>query len=725
MLVGSKKLFGADPEPRIIAVEWEGGRGGDALGQGNLGNGVRIFSRQSDTGLTEARRETWRPFFWSTIPSKNSVPLEGNLALRYLVQCESWEELEKIRRDPAENFILSDPVQQYLTVSGKTLFKEMNWSALRRLQLRVSRVTKSTVSTPLLGIGISDQTGWQKFLEISAESRPEDERAALEALNQIIAERDPDVLEGHNLLRIDLPYLMERARKVGCTLKWGRDGSMPRTRLSRLQIAEKTIQFNRFSVQGRHILDTWILAQFYDVGTRDLEGLDLSTVAAHFGISHKKPAEVICRSPEFLKQETLNETREIRAIADLLGPSYFIQTQIFPMTFQEVMLRGNATRIDSLFLREYLRCQYSIPQLPEPEPFEGGYADIFVTGVLKNVWHCDVTSLYPSVILRFGLTPALDQLQIFSGFLKELRTFRLEAKSLMRRHPAHSAERHYYNALQNVFKILINSFYGYLGFAQGHFADFQAAAAVTARGRDLLRSMVEWLNGQGAHVIEMDTDGIYFQPPPGSSLEKMEAELCAQLPEGIDVEFDHRYEAMFSYKVKNYALLDLEGRVTLKGAALKSRGMERYLRNYLMSLIQLLLKGKTKEATLLRDDFAEKIRNGQWPLEMLMKTDTLQDSPASYQKKISTSSRNRSAAFELALKNGGYQAGDQISYYITGTQKNVTAYQAAKLASHWDPEQRDENIAYYLKKLDDLAKKFSPFLSGYSNQNKLGGTRGG
>ncbi len=32
------------------------------------------------------------------------------------------------------------------------------------------------------------------------------------------------------------------------------------------------------------------------------------------------------------------------------------------------------------------------------------------------------------------------------------------------------------NALQNVFKVMINAFYGYLGFSQGHFADYDAAA---------------------------------------------------------------------------------------------------------------------------------------------------------------------------------------------------------------------------------------------------------
>src|SRR2546421_9491166 len=72
---------------------------------------------------------------------------------------------------------------------------------------------------------------------------------------------------------------------------------------------------------------------------------------------------------------------------------------------------------------------------------------------------------------------------------------------------------HHLHALQNTFKILINSFYGYLGFAQGHFADFDAAARVTQIGRELLQKMIDWLTARGAQVIEVDTDGIYFIPP--------------------------------------------------------------------------------------------------------------------------------------------------------------------------------------------------------------------
>src|SRR5262249_2278958 len=87
---------------------------------------------------------------------------------------------------------------------------------------------------------------------------------------------------------------------------------------------------------------------------------------------------------------------------------------------------------------------------------------------------------------------------------------------------------------------------------------------------------------------------------------------------------------------------------------------------------------------------------------------TLQDSLDKYRAKIAGSARNRAAAYELALASGrSYRPGDQISYYIKATPKKVPAYEAAKLASDFDSQNRDENIDYYLAKLDDLAKKFS------------------
>jgi len=96
---------------------------------------------------------------------------------------------------------------------------------------------------------------------------------------------------------------------------------------------------------------------------------------------------------------------------------------------------------------------------------------------------------------------------------------------------------------------------------------------------------------------------------------------------------------------------------------------------------------------------------------MLMKTDTLQDSLDKYRAKIAGSARNRAAAYELALASGhNYKPGNQISYYVKATPKNVPAYEAAKPASEFDPENRDENVDYYVAKLDELMKKFASMI---------------
>jgi DNA polymerase I len=258
---------------------------------------------------------------------------------------------------------------------------------------------------------------------------------------------------------------------------------------------------------------------------------------------------------------------------------------------------------------------------------------------------------------------------------------------------------------------LINSFYGYLGFAQGSFADFDAAARVTQIGRDLLKKMINWLNAQGAQVIEVDTDGIYFVPPPKIDIDELRKGLAKELPPGIEVEFDERFEAMFSYKAKNYALLTKDGDVIIKGGALKSRGLEKFQRVFLEETIKLLMQGKPEAISGLRERFEQSIRKQEWNIDMLVKTDTLQDSLEKYRQKIAGSARNRAAAYELALASGrNYKPGDQISYYIKATPKKVAAYEAAKLASEFDLQNRDENVDYYISKLDELAKKFSSMI---------------
>jgi DNA polymerase elongation subunit (family B) len=735
-------LFGADPTPRIVAIEL-----------GDTGT-VKVYRREKD-GSTTADIEPFHPFVWcdSDVTDLNidAEKLAGDLRYGWRVSVNSWKELIALRNGLKSAgrsfFALSDPVQHYLTATGRTLFKGLPFEELRRLQLEVlsfedpvAGVADPGRNDHLMSIALSDNRGWEELIVVDPANAEESERTALKRLTAIIKERDPDVIEGHDLFRFDLPYLVTRARKTKVKLDWGRSGGFLRSRPSRLQIAEKTIDYPKFTIDGRHFVDTFLLAQFYDVGMRSLSGFERIDVAQHFGLTDqaeisslggKELQRAYLEDANRFRQRALCAVRETRAVADLLSPSYFIQAQIFPYNYQDVIVRGNATRINALFLREYYRQRHSIPEMPMVRGFEGGYTAIFFTGVARNVWHCDIASLYPSIMLQFDCFPVTDQLQIFRHLLTDLRTFRLEAKASMRA-AGDKKQQRYFHALQNTFKILINSFYGYLGFAQGNFADFDAAARVTQIGRELLQKMIDWLKARGAQVIEVDTDGIYFVPPRSSAsveagvspatykgatgtaatteetIAELRKGLSEILPSGIEVEFDEQFEAMFSYKAKNYALLTRDGEVIIKGGALKSRGLEKFQRVFLEEMIKLLMEGRPEGIGDLRTDFERKIREREWPIAWLMKTDTLQDSLEKYRQKIAGSARNRAAAYELALASGrDYKPGEQISYYITGTTKKVAAYENARLASAFDPQNRDENIDYYVAKLEELVKKFA------------------
>ena len=702
-------LFGADPTLRIVAIE---------LGETGT---VRVYRREKD-GPTIADIELFHPFVWADNDVVDlgieAEKLRGDLKYGWLITVDSWKELIALRNGlknaGRDFFAFTDPVQHYLTATGRTLFKDLPFEELKRMQIEVLSLEGEV--DHLMSIAISDNTGWEEFLIVDPNNVEESERNALKRLTARIKERDPDVIEGHDLFRVHLPYLAARAKKLKTKLDWGRSGGFLRSRPSRLQIAEKTIDYPKFTMDGRHFVDTFLLAQFYDVGMRSLAGFERADVARHFdlcdneeisALTGKELERAYLENSETFQRRGLCGAREARALSDLLSPSYFIQAQIFPYNYQDVIVRGNATRINALFLREYFRQRHSIPELLMPRAFEGGYSDIFFTGVAHNVWHCDIASLYPSVMLQFECFPATDQLQIFRHLLTDVRTFRLEAKAEMRAEKD-PARQHHLQALQNTFKILLNSFYGYLGFAQGHFADFDAAARVTQIGRDLLKKMIDSLGANGAKVIEVDTDGIYFVPPDETDIDDLQKRLAKELPSGIEVEFDEQFDAMFSYKAKNYALLTRDGDVIIKGGALKSRGLEKFQRVFLEEMIKLIMQGKPEAVGDLRNEFEKKIRNREWKIDMLMKTDTLQDSLDKYRAKIAGSARNRAAAYELALASGrNYKPGDQISYYIKATPKKVPAYEAAKPASEFDPQNRDENVDYYIAKLDDLMKKFS------------------
>ena len=168
---------------------------------------------------------------------------------------------------------------------------------------------------------------------------------------------------------------------------------------------------------------------------------------------------------------------------------------------------------------------------------------------------------------------------------------------------------------------------------------------------------------------------------------------------------------MFAYKSKNYALQEYSGRIIIKGSALRSRGLEPYLRDFIRDGIELLLAGRGEAVERLFNQYVARLRSRGLDVAWVARSETLSESPDSYREKLRTGKRNRSAAFEIALASGRlYRAGDQVNYYVSGSGKDATAYEQCRPVSAFDPLQPDINLSYYIEKLRHVRKRFAPFL---------------
>ncbi|HXN35736.1 MAG TPA: DNA polymerase domain-containing protein, partial [Opitutaceae bacterium] len=470
------------------------------------------------------------------------------------------------------------------------------------------------------------------------------------------------------------------------------------------------------------VADTYLLALLNDITARELNSYGLKEVAVHFGISPEEGegrtyiegsriAEAFERDRERFCAYLSDDLRETQGLADLLLPTYFEQARAFPITLQEATLRGTTVKIDLLFLEEYYHARQSCPQPPEILPFDGGYTRSFNEGVFRHVLHFDVASLYPSLLLNIGRNPADDSLGVFIPLLRRLLEYRLRYKQLARTAPSDD-ERSEAQARQAAYKILINSFYGYLGFSGARFGDGDLAAEVTRRGRELLQGLIDEFGRHGCRMLEADTDGIYlsaedyFERP-----QELLALVAPILPAGIELEFDGRYDAMFCYKAKNYALLE-SGRIILRGSALRSRGVEPFLRKLTDSLIRFLLGVPGDPPAALLGKYREGLRDRSLPVAEVAKGEVLGMNPEAYERFIEGGGKPRRASAEVALQMSPRpRMGERVTYYVTPKQKGrANDWQRARPVASYDPAAAPYDPGYYEDKLDDWLERYGKFL---------------
>ena len=677
-------LHGHDDTPHLVAVEIAGAEA--------------ILLQRTEQGIRQERRP-FRP--WLMADARlDDLPgewtrLQGD-EICWLGEFDRYGEALRARdalRDAGREVLwYGSAVKQFLVRSGVTLFGQMQFQDIHRLQLdlETTGLDSAAPDAQILMIAAGDSRG-QEWLFAG-----QDEAGMIRDLVTLFREQDPDVVEGHNLIGFDLPYLAARARALGVPLRLGRDDSpLGFASARRSPVGSRSRSYRPAYIWGRHCLDTLFAVQRFDVGRNELESYGLKAAAAYYGIA--EPNRIILdrsemtrlarEEPDRVREYALQDVRETRALAELTLPTDFYQSQMAPDTYQQVAVGGTGERINSLMVREYLRHGCGIPVGAPPKPAPGGYTEVRRSGILHRVVKCDVESLYPSIMLHSDIRPASDRLGVFLPLLKTLTRQRLDAKSRMQ--AAEGAKRHYWDGIQSSFKILINSFYGYLG-APFNFSDPDAAARVTTTGQALVKQVAQRLQDSGSLVIEVDTDGVYFVPPPEVEGEPAEMAYVEQigkvLPEGIRLAHDGRYQTMVSLKIKNYALLTYDGRKVVRGAALRSRADEPFGREFLGRALDALLAGNVEALGELYCAARDKLLNGEIPISQLAR-------PERFSERSLAISANRLTP--QALRVARERLGMRLSVYDREDG-------AIALASNYN---EDEDRWRYVEKLHRFAAR--------------------
>ena len=718
---------------------------------------VRLHLRTSgdiadpgDAGSVSHTDAEFFPFFFLSSPALIEgfekrfwmKELAGTNYYRYLVAFPRWNDLWEAIRYCLKNynesalrraghyteveplFLKPDPITQYLLQSGVTLFKGMQFEGLHRLQLSLQAHSKSGKKSDaqksedrIIVLALSDNRGWQEVLD----GRKFTEQEILQRLVALVGEKNPDVIEGHDLFDHMLPYLARRAKLLSMELPLGRENTDLKSFSPRGNPLEPNLDNVIFEIPGRHLIDTKTLAHGYNISKRALDHYGLHYLAQHFGFNTTKTESITvdkiattwATQPELVVRQAAQDCSDIRAISDHLARSHFLQTQMVPLSFDALVRAGNASKIELMMLREYIHQKHSIPKPQTGAQKAGAYTDVFVTGIVDTVVHADIESLYPSIMVTQEIKPASDQLDVFKHLVKLLTAARLDAKHALRS-TSDDTQRNAVDAHQASLKMLINSFYGYLGYPRGLFNDFEQADRVTALGQDLLRSIIREVALRNGTVIEADTDGLFFVPPDNVRGEESESvfveKLSQALPHGINLVVAGRYKKMLSYRMKNYALLDYQDRLTIKGSSLVSRALERFARNYIQLCINCLLQEDVKGLHGLYVSFAQDIMQHRWEASDFCRTESIRDAVELYEAEIADGKRKPSVVQELSKRSGvRVKPGDRVAYYVTGQHTGVKILENCKLAAEWEPNFPDENTAYYLDRLNECSKKFESF----------------
>jgi DNA polymerase, archaea type len=502
-----------------------------------------------------------------------------------------------------------------------------------------------------------------------------DEKVLLSELMGYLRANKPQCLIGHNHIAFDLPFLMARCDRQ--KVKHPFRAATKTSKITASSFHGKPIEFTPITCKGTDILDTFQQIAIWDKSAAKLNSYGLKNSTIALGLRDDRRLELSAEEirncwesgdHERVKEYLIFDLEDTKLLADFLLPVVWYQMGYVPkLTFQMMAVASPALKAQKV--HQALLPGHE-PEADEPMGYDGGKVELLAPGLHSDVAKIDVASLYPSIMLNYGICSKKDPEHRFLGWLQYLTRERLRLKELAKQGDRSA------NFKQNAMKILINGSYGFLGTGFYTFNDYEAAALVTAYGRKILNVMTKAVEDCGGLPIELDTDGILFSH---EHPDMVATAVDLALPDGISIDLELTNCGLYAPKAKNYVIVHPNGKLTIKGI-FRKRNRSELERSFPVEYIRLYFLESPAAADEYYQQVRESIASGSIDIAQLAIT-----------RKIATSEKT-------LVERGLGQPGDTVTYWYTEQQRR----RRGRFTDSQPIETKTEPywVDYYLEKLD-------------------------
>ncbi|HEX2959495.1 MAG TPA: DNA polymerase II [Chitinispirillaceae bacterium] len=382
-----------------------------------------------------------------------------------------------------------------------------------------------------------------------------DERELLKQFLDYVHTSDPDIIIGWSVIDFDLLTIQNRCEYYSVPFSLGRD--------SGAKIYNRTTgQSATARVPGRVIMDVPLMLRSY---FHTFEEYSLNFVASEMlgktkiiELTGKEKVAEINHLFTFdkmaLAQYNLSDTHLTLEIFEKAGilPNAVERTRRSGRLLDRP--GGSVAAFDYLYLPVIHRKGYVAGDITDARrsdaPLPGGYVIEPVPGIYENVIVLDFRSLYPSIIMTFGIDPLA--FHVKSGVRIKTpagttfsRDYPLLPEIIDRLMGARAAAKKDNNPhLSQAIKILMNSFYGVLGSQGCRFFNPEIATTITRTGQYILKETIRRIPEISPYrVLYGDTDSLFVLLGPGNdqSANDTGKQLASQLTQTLAEHLSEHY----------------------------------------------------------------------------------------------------------------------------------------------------------------------------------------